>query len=712
MSTTVDNRVVEMRFDNKQFESNVQTSMSTLDKLKRSLNLTGASKGLENINSAAKNTDLSGISKGVETVRTKFSALQVVGVTALANIANSAVNAGKRIVSALTIDPIMTGFNEYETKMNSIQTIMSNTASKGTTMSDVTRVIDELNTYADKTIYNFAEMTRNIGTFTAAGVGLEESAAAIQGIANLAAASGSNSQQASTAMYQLSQALATGTVKLMDWNSVVNAGMGGEKFQEALKATAREHGIAVDQIIDNNGSFRDSLQEGWLSAEILNETLNKFTVDGAKNYAQSMMESGKWTQEQADALIKEAQAMEDAATKVKTFTQLWDTLKEAAQSGWGKSWEIIVGDFEEAKDLFTEISDVLGNLINESADSRNEVLQGWKDLGGRTAVIDALRNAFEGIASIIKPISEAFREIFPPITAEQLVAFSEGLRDLTAKLKISDETAAKLKSTFKGIFSVFSIVVDAISAVAKGFFSLIGHFTGIQGGILDVTSAIGDWISNLRNSIRETDFFGNAIEKVTGFLGNIIDKIKEFGSSIIENFTLSEAFEGFANFFKTLLDIIKQVGAAVGEAFSSIGSGISDGFSDGGFFELLNGGIFTGILLAIRKFVKGLSDPFEGVSGVLGNITGILDDVRGCFEAYQNNLQAGTLLKIASAIGILAAALFVISTIDGDAMGRALGGLTILFAELLGSLLLFGKISTDITAVARASIAFPRCRAS
>ena len=200
MSKTVDQRVVEMRFDNKQFENNVSTTMSSLDKLKQKLNFSGATKGLENVGEAANKVNMNGLSGAVDTVRMRFSALEVMGVTALTNITNQAVNAGKRIVSALTTDPIKTGFSEYETKMNAIQTIMSNTASKGTTMADVTRVIDELNTYADKTIYNFSEMTRNIGTFTAAGVGLEESASAIQGIANLAAASGSSSQQASTAM--------------------------------------------------------------------------------------------------------------------------------------------------------------------------------------------------------------------------------------------------------------------------------------------------------------------------------------------------------------------------------------------------------------------------------------------------------------------------------------------------------------------------------
>ena len=239
MSKQVDERVVSMQFDNRQFEKNVHTSMSTLEKLKQKLNLSGAAKGLDSLNSAAKKVDLSGLGNGVEAVRSKFSALEVMGVTALANITNSAVNAGKRIVSALTIDPVKTGFEEYETQINAIQTILANTQKEGTNVEQVNAALDELNHYADKTIYNFTEMTKNIGTFTAAGVDLKTSVSAIQGIANLAALSGSTSIQASTAMYQLSQALAAGKVSLMDWNSVVNAGMGGQVFQDALIKTSR-----------------------------------------------------------------------------------------------------------------------------------------------------------------------------------------------------------------------------------------------------------------------------------------------------------------------------------------------------------------------------------------------------------------------------------------------------------------------------------------
>ena len=373
MSKTIDERVVEMRFDNKQFESNVKTSMSTLDKLKEKLNFKGASKGLENINAAAKNVNMSGLQNGIETVRAKFSALEVVGVTALANIANSAVNAGKRLINAFTFEPIISGFQEYETQINSVQTILANTAHEGTNLEQVNAVLDELNHYADQTIYNFTEMTRNIGTFTAAGVGLEESASAIKGIANLAAMSGSNSQQASSAMYQLSQALAAGRVTLQDWNSVVNAGMGGKVFQDALMRTAEAMGIVVDRSV----SFRESISaagggDSWLTSDVLVNTLKQFTGD----LKDAELAAMGFTEAQIKDIKMMAKNANEAATKVKTFTQLMDTLKEAAQSGWTQTWEIIIGDFEEAKELFTKISDSVSAFLNKTADNRNKVLEG------------------------------------------------------------------------------------------------------------------------------------------------------------------------------------------------------------------------------------------------------------------------------------------------------------------------------------------------
>ena len=410
MSTTIDTKVVEMRFDNKHFEKNAQESLSTLEKLKQKLNLTGASKGLENIKISADKVNMSGMTNALDTVHSKFSALEVMGVTALANITNSAINAGKRMVSALTIQPVTTGFKEYETQINAVQTILANTQKEGADINKVNAALDELNKYADQTIYNFTEMTRNIGTFTAAGVKLDTSVNAIKGIANLAAVSGSTSQQASTAMYQLSQALSAGTVKLMDWNSVVNAGMGGQVFQDALMDTARIHGIAIDKMIKSEGSFRNTLQKGWLTSEILTETLEKFTYnvkEGTEEWdklKESLKKKG-YTEEQAKAILKLGNTATDAATKVKTFTQLFDVLKEAAQSGWAQTWRLIVGDFEQAKSFFTPLANFLTGVINSFSEARNKLLESALTKNF-VAVLDKIKNSVNGVKAAVDSIKD------------------------------------------------------------------------------------------------------------------------------------------------------------------------------------------------------------------------------------------------------------------------------------------------------------------
>ena len=688
MSREIDERVVSMEFDNQRFERNTKTTMNTLEKLKKSLNLTGATKGLENIDAAAKKVDMSPLSKSVENVGLKFNAMYTIADQALRNIVNSAMVAGKRIVSALTIDPIKTGFKEYETQINAVQTILANTKSKGTTIDDVNKSLDELNTYADKTIYNFTEMTRNIGTFTAAGVDLETATNAIQGIANLAAVSGSTSQQASTAMYQLSQALASGTVKLMDWNSVVNAGMGGQVFQDALKETARVHGVAIDDMIEKNGSFRETLKDGWLTSEILTETLQKFTLttEGlteaqiAEN--REMLKSKGYTDEQINAIFELGKTATDAATKVKTFTQLWDTLKEAAQSGWTQTWEIIVGDFEEAKSLLTQVSNVIGSMIGESAKARNEMLQGWKDLGGRTVLIEALKNAFEGIMSIVKPIKEAFREIFPPMTSKQLMNFTEGLRNLTEKFKISETTANNLKKTFKGVFSVFNIGIQIIKGIVSGCMKLVGAILPIGDGLLSVTGSLGDFLSGINESISKVNIFEGVFQGLANMLKSIANGINNVLSSL--------AF-GVAK-CGGILGIIQKLIGLVGKLFDKITVSSSGESIFDRLFNLINGGMFTAIGLYIIKFIKSLKNASDGVGDIVGSISNILGSVGDAIDAFTGSIKAGTLQKIAISIGILAASLFVLSTINPERLTTALIGMTVLFKMLMGSLTSFGKI--------------------
>ena len=390
MSTTIDQQIVEMRFDNRQFESNVSSTMSLLDKLKQSLNFRGSGKGLESLGATANSVGSNMKQLEYNACEAGFSFRDVwlkVSNVFEYQVAGKIINAGKRMISALTIDPIKAGLDEYETKMGSIQTILANTSHQGTTLDDVTAALNELNTYSDKTIYNFQEMAKNIGTFTAAGIDLDTSVKSIQGIANLAAVSGSTSQQASTAMYQLSQALAAGTVKLMDWNSVVNAGMGGKVFQDALIRTAAMlDGSAKDveawqkEHVDAYGSFRESLsKEQWLTAEVLTTTLEQFTMAAEKGsdewnaFKKTLMDKG-YAEDQAEAILEMANTATNAATKVKTFSQLFDTLKETAQSGWAQTWELIIGDFEEAKEFLTGLSDMIGGFIDSMSKWRNNLL--------------------------------------------------------------------------------------------------------------------------------------------------------------------------------------------------------------------------------------------------------------------------------------------------------------------------------------------------
>lgn len=671
MSKTIDERVVEMRFDNKQFESNVQTSLSTIEKLKKSLDMDGATKGLESIDSAAKKVDMSGLGSAVETVKTRFSALEIMAVTALANITNSVVNTGKQMLRSLTIEPISQGFEEYELKMGSIQTIMMST---GASLEEVNKYLQELNTYSDKTIYSFQDMTSNIGKFTNAGVGLEDAVMAIQGVSNVAAVSGANANEASRAMYNFAQALSAGYVKLIDWKSIENANMATVEFKTQLLESAVACGTLTKtadgmyktvkgNVIDATHGFNDSLQDQWMTTEALVGTL--------RNYADETTEIG------AKAFA--------AAQDVKTFTQLMDTLKEAVGSGWANTWEILFGDFEEAKELWTGLSQVIGGFIDAQADARNEMLQGWKDLGGRTKLIEALKNAFEGVQSVIKPIYEAFREIFPPTTAQQLYDITENLRKFTANLKLSDTASANLKSTFKGLFAILDIVKQAFSAIFTAIKPLFGGFGTLGDGILGFTGGIGDAIVAFDEFIKTSGAFQKVGEGIATVIQTIMTALSTLKNKIKEKFE-SANFE----LFHSLLERIHERMAQVGEAAGEMKSGIID---------LLNGISFGAIAVGITKFVGTFRKAIEDIGSFKESFIGILDSVRGCFEAYQTQLQAGTLLKIASAIAILTASLIALSLVDSEKLNVALGAITVLFAELLASMAVFNKISGQATGV-------------
>lgn len=860
MSRTIDERIVEMRFDNRQFEQNVQTSLSTLDKLKRGLDLDNATKSLDGLGDAAKRCDMSVLGKSVGTVQAKFSAFQVVAMTTLSNITNSVVNTGKRLVSALAIDPIKTGFQEYETQIGAVQTILANTQHEGTNLQQVNRALDELNTYADKTIYNFTEMTRNIGTFTAAGVNLRTSVDSIKGIANLAAISGSTSQQASTAMYQLSQALAAGKVSLMDWNSVVNAGMGGKVFQDALVRTSELLGTGAQNAINVYGSFRESLTKGeWLTTEVLTETLKQF----AGAYSEADLIQQGFSEAQARDIAQMAKTAEDAATKVKTFTQLWDTLKESAQSGWTTTWEILVGDFEEAKEVLTEVSDAIGGVISETSQARNELLSGglssgWKQLldqgiadeggfiesiqevaresgdafdklvadsesfsdalkqgltdgvvssetltqavhnlrekmtgmsqeerkaagytaemieqiealdkglqngsvsmeeftekilrpSGRENLIQAVWNAAKGLVSVITPIKDAFREIFPPATADQLYSLTETLRSFSERLTLSDETADKLGRTFKGLFSVLDLVRQGALAIFNALAPLGSGAGSLADGILTITAGIGDFLVGINEAAKQGEFFGtvaqtvasalefvvSGIERLTGFLadafaapglesfqallgriqtriGQVIDAVSGLGGGVSDAAdTMDSALENskFLQMLQTIFNGAKTLVSGIIGVFGGLAGALVESLSNANFsgvIDLLNGVSLGAIALGIKKFLDSFREVTDSVGSIKEGVIGILDGVKGCFQAWQNDVNAKALLKIAAAVAVLSASILTISLIDSEKLTASLGAITVLFTELMAAMAVFGKLDLNVRGTMKRSTA-------
>jgi len=728
----VEERVVSIKFDNAAFERGVKTTLDSLATLNKGLQMQGATKGLEDLNSTANKFSLKNIEDGVSGIASKFTAMSVVAITALSKITSAAIDSGTQLVKSLTIDPIKSGLDEYETNLNSIQTILSNTQWQHTGLADVNDALQQLNHYADLTIYNFSEMARNIGTFTAAGVKLQVSVDAIKGIANLAAISGSSSLQASTAMYQLSQALATGTVKLMDWNSVVNAGMGGKVFQDALKETARVHGVAVDKIIKEEGSFRDSLHKGWLTSSILTETLQKFTGD----LTASQLKAMGYNDKQIAGILKMGKTAQDAATKVKTFSQLINTLQEAAGSGWAQTWQLIFGDFEEAKTLFSGVYNVLGGFITASSNARNKVLADWKELGGRKSIIQSISNVFNALISVLVPVRDAFRQIFPPLTGKKLMELTIALQRFTENLRLTISASDKIKRTFAGVFAVFHIVWTIVTELVKTLFHLVGAVSDNSGGFLSLTAKVGDFLVKLDKAITSgtglTKFFDKlrtVLAAPLQLLGWISDKIGElFGGAKKAAEGVGELGDAVGNRLTTRLATLKGIGDKIHDLFEKLTGmfhktgGASDGLgkkiSDlidkigpkiveaishikfNNVLDALNTGLFAVIALAIQRFLKnGLSITgilnIGGSGGLLTSITKTFGELTNTLKAMQAQLKANALIKIAAAIAILTASMVALSLINSDKLTGALVAISVMFTELSAAGVVLDKFASS-----------------
>lgn len=728
----IDTRVVQIKFDNAQFEAAIRKTLSSLTALNSGLKLDGAAKGLQDVSSAASRFNLGNIASGVDKISGRFSAMSVIAITALSNITSKAIAAGASLIKSLTIGPITSGLSEYETGLNSVQTILANTQAAGVGLKEVNATLQELNTYSDQTIYNFGEMAKNIGTFTAAGVDLKTATASIKGIANLAALSGSNSEQAAGAMYQLSQAISSGKVSLEDWNSVVNAGMGGTIFQRALAINAEKMGTLSKGAVELKGkmknvtiegkSFRESItakpgEKSWLTSDVLTRTLSQFTGD----LSDAALAAQGFNKEEIKAIQSQAKTAKNAATQVKTLTQLLGTMREAAGSGWAQTWQLIFGDFDEAKKLFTDVNNTLGAFISSSANARNKVIGDWKKLGGRTALISGIGNAFKALVSFVTPIRDAFRQIFPATTGKQLADLSKSIQRFTAGLILGSETADKVKRTFAGVFAIFGIGVEIIKQIVRTFVGLFTTVGKSSSGFLDVTASIGDFLVGLHKAIVEgqglTKFFDGlgkvlafpitAIRVIIGLISNLAGSGSKGLGKLQDRFSflgplgniVATAWSKAAGILDNVFQMIRTATPKLAEAFSTVIDTIGSAFAGDNFNKILDGlntGLFAALVLAVRKFAKGsLFGDVNVGEGFFESITGAFDNLTGAMKSMQAQLKASTLLKIAAAIALLTASVVALSLIDSEKLTRALGALSIMFGQLLVAMTLFVKATAS-----------------
>jgi tape measure domain-containing protein len=719
---SIDNRVVSISFDNAAFQKNVQDTIKSLDDLKTKMNFGESTSGFSDLTKAAQTVNLSSISTAVDGIASKFSAMGAVAFTALQNITNRAIDAGAAFSKSFTIAPVTQGFAEYELKMGSIQTIMAGT---GETLGVVNNKLQELNAYSDQTIYSFADMTQNIGKFTNAGVSLEDSVAAIKGIANVAAVSGANAEEASRSMYNFGQAMSAGTIRNIDWKSIELANMATVGFKDEIIKTAVELGTLTkteEGFVTANGTavtstknFTQSLEEEWFTADVLTKTLNRYS----------------------DATTDVGEKATRAATEVKTFSQLIGTVKEAIGSGWSASFEIFIGTFDEAKALLTEVNNAIGGFVGKSAEARNELLSKWKALGGRTILIQGLRDAFKSLGTIFKPIQEAFREVFPKKTAEDLLEITKRFAEFAKNLAISGDTAESLKSIFKGVFSIFKIGI----AIVKGIFTLFSNLFGLfssaaGGGILSFFAKIGDGITKLSSILVDgnkiSGFFNSifeTIEKLTGKINiqPLIDKLKSFKDSILGIFgggsdgsgsSVKEGGDQVVSIFDKLGQVLGKIGgfgekvagtietiftgiisfgSKVVNVIKTVWNSLTGVFSGDNFDKALKVagvGLIGGVLVLIRRFLnEGLGGLLVGTD-VMKAVTKLFGDLGNTLNAFSTNLKADALLKLAYAIGILAASIFLLSFVDPLKVGTGLAALGGSIAILIKAMQSLAAITT------------------
>ena len=631
MSSNIENRIVQMQFENSRFESGIKESLKSLEKLKEELKLDDATKSLEGLQKAGDSFSLAKIADGIESLSNRFSAFGIMGMRVLENLTDKAMafvgklTGGLKDLSIGQIDP---GFGKYEDKTRAVQTIMSAT---GESMETIDEQLAKLNWFTDETSYNFVDMVGNIGKFTSVGVKLEPAVTAMQGIATWAADSGAGISEASRAMYNLSQAMGAGAVKKIDWKSIENANMATAKFKENVIQTA----IALGKL-DKNGktkkggtlvtveNFAETLQKGWFDKDVLVKVLERYGSFADEVYAYTE-KYGVSASEAIEALSGQfEQFSEDAfkaAQEAKTFTDAMDATKDAVSSGFMQMFENIFGNYEEAKVIWTKLANDMWEIFAAPLESVNELLHEWRGyrevidrvtgeatgeeeynrmLDGRIYIVNGLSDAFDGLLNVISAVKEVFSNIFPQTTADQLLSFSKRVEELGHRFKILTEGFDRSSGQFEEKVTKVRVnpLEDFDEELKRG--------------------ARGEGVKTLQQRLKQLGFdIGQA--GVDGIFGPATEKaLKEFQkkyglavTGVYDELTHTRLGEGVG-----LTDYIVEMTESV-EDIQHVD------FNQFATFKTILGGVF-----AAAHIVAG---AFSALGSVVGHIVGLLKPLGDAF---------------------------------------------------------------------------------
>lgn len=724
MSREVDERVVSMQFDNKQFETNVATTMSTLDKLEAKLNFKGAGKALDELDASAKNVDLSHMGNAVESIEVKFSAMSVAAIAAINRIVNKAFDAGEQLIKSLSIDQITAGWTKYADKTTAVQTIL---AATGESMEYVNEQLNKMNWFTDETSFNFTDMTNNVGKFTSAGVDLDKAVLAMQGIAAEAALSGQNAQSASRAMYNFSQALGTGSVKVQDWMSIENANMATKEFKETIIETAKELGrvsetgeilsitssnYSGDEFV-NFSNFRNTLAAGWFDSDVLIKSLEKYGGFATKlqeitdatgttatemlryvrEYESGTTDIGKISRitgvsvEELSGYMETLTSKEyelgrkafQAAQEAKTFQEAIDATKDAVSTGWMNTFEKIFGNYEEAKVIWTKLAEDFYDIFASGGEDRNALLDEWNEIyDGRTILIEGLSGAMDRLIDVIGLVKDAFAAVFPPVTARNLANITYEFRRLVESFNIFEkdgetltETGRKMQNILRGFFSIFDILKTAITSLWDAIKPLRNGVGGLFDILTDILSDAGEWLYTFSQRLKESEGLITIVNGISNALQKITDVIKNVFSGIT---SLSTKFEPLKNTLSSAKD-------AIVDFFKSF-----DLFQDLSFEKLVKNGVLATLGLELAKLIKSLTGVTNGAGGFLKGMKSMFGELVDTISDFSSKVKMDEVKSIAVSIGILSVSLLILSSIEPEKMLSSVSAITILFTELMVAL--------------------------